>query len=148
MFTFKFQAVLNYRRQLEEARQQEFAGSKRQWEQARQKLEHYHGLWQQCIAQWRISQKSKPTINEIGLYRLYMQGLKNDINKQAAQVKHCLQEMEKKRVALLQASSAKKIMEKLKEKSRLQFLQEQIKREQKFINEVGLRQSYKRGQAS
>jgi flagellar FliJ protein len=145
MFIFKFLAVLNYRRQLVNAREQEFAQSKRTWEREREKLEHFYALWQQALKEWRFSHQRNVGINEIQLYLRYTHGLKKDISAQAEKVKQCLEEVEKKREVLLEASKSKEIMEKLEEQNRKVYLQEQSSKEKKFIDEVSVQRFSPKG---
>lgn len=136
MFQFKFESVLNYRRQIEDTCQQDFAISKNQWETETRKLEDYYELWKKCLFEWRGIQGDSVSIREIDLYQKYMLRLKSEITKQAERVKDCLQEMEEKREILLGAIKDKKMMEKLEEYHMTSYRRDQANREKKFVDDI------------
>ena len=136
MFQFKFEPILNYRKQIEDTCQQELARSKKKWEKEREKLEKYYELWEKCIEEWRRIQKDSVSVLEVDLYQKYMVRLKREVREQTERVKSCFKKMEKKRDELLNARKDKKIMEKLEEYHFVEYNKDMSKREKKFLDEV------------
>jgi len=115
MFQFKLEAVLNYRKQIEDVRQQELARSKEAWERETLRLEDYFKRWKLFIEDWRTKQRDMVSVKKAELYHRYMLGLKLQIEQQAERVRQCLADMEVKRQVLLSAARDKKMIEKLEE---------------------------------
>jgi len=136
MFKFKFAPILNYRKQREETVQQEFAASKELWTQERLKLESYYASWKRNMNQWRDNQHGVLSIQELDLYRTYFLNLKSQIDHQIKKVRQCVEEMEKRRLLLLDARKEKKRLERLQEKHLDEYACEQKKKEQKFLDEI------------
>lgn len=136
MFEFKFKAVLNYRRQLEEVCQQEFAQKKNTWINELQKLEELYELWKKYITEWRSIQKGTISVWALELYQKHMLTLKDEIENQAERVRQCVQAMEEQREKLLQAVKDKKVIEKLEEYHFTEYSRQQRKKETKFLDDI------------
>ena len=136
MFQFKFKAVLDYRRQIEDTCLQAFAQSKKEWEKQLRRLEQDYECWKKCLEEWRGLQEDTVSILQVELYQRYMLRLRREITEQAERVKTCLGEMDQKRALLLSARRDKKIMEKLKETHFMAYSREQAKKESKFLDEI------------
>ena len=136
MFQFKFTSVLNYRRQIEDVRQQEFAQSKRLWEQEKSLLEQYHELWRTCLSEWRIRQRDAVEILEVELYQRYMLRLREEIRRQAEKVKECLVIMDEKREVLLHAQKERKALDKLREYHFSEYRTAMLRKETGFLDEI------------
>ena len=136
MFKFKFDALLKYRIQLEEACQQEFARAKEKWEEEYTKLEEYYERWKKLIHRWREIQKESISIRKIELYPIYMEKFKGEIGRQTERVRQTMQEMEEKRTKLLGMRKEKKMMESLREKSLQEYNFTMAKQERKFLDEI------------
>lgn len=136
MFRFKFEAILNYRKQIEDACQQDFARSKKQWEKEREKLGRHYELWEKSMEEWRATQKDSVSILEVDLYQKYMVRLKREVREQLERVRDCLEKMGKKRDILLNARKDKKIMERLEEYHFTEYSKDRSKKEKKFFDEV------------
>jgi flagellar FliJ protein len=145
MFQFKFTSVLNYRRQIEDVRQQEFAESKRLWEQEVTLLEQFHALWRTCLAEWRIRQNDAVEILEVELYQRYMLRLREEIRRQAEKVKERLAIMDGKRDILLQAQKERKVLDKLREYQHSEYRAAMLKKETAVLDEIATQRYNARG---
>ncbi len=145
MYTFKLKAVLEYRRQIEDARQQEFAAVMQVWEREREKLEHYHKSWRACLLEWRSMQEKSVSIASVDMYQKYMLRLRHEINGQAERVKKCVAEVDEKRNILLQAQKERKMMETLEESELLHYRKELADRERKYYDEIATQRFNRKG---
>jgi len=140
MFTFKFKALLDYRKTVEERRHQEFLESRRTWEHEQEALRIYHKRWEACMAGWREAQKKASYHVGADMYERYMLRLRAEIEKQVLRVKDALSHMENKRAELLKARKNKKSMELLETKLLNEYLQEEADKERKFLDEIATQQ--------
>jgi len=139
---------LTYRKQLEDVCQQDFARSKRVWEEERSVLERYYEHWKHRMEQWRERQKGLLSTCELDLYHKYMLGKKVEIRQQAEKVKQCFEDMEQKRERLLSARKEKKIMEKLREQHLADFTAGKSGKEKKFLDALATQSFNFKGNAS
>ncbi len=147
MFRFKFASVLNVRKLKEETLQQLFSQSHRIWQEEHGKLEKLYSQWMAYLEKWRRLQDQTLQVEEINLYQQYMKTFKIRITNQTLRVNECRKDMEIKRQQMLEARKEKKIMDKLKENHLSQYLKEEERKEQKFMDETGTRSfNYKRKQ--
>jgi len=136
MYKFKFKSILKYKKQVEDAQQQIFAVSKNKWLIERDKLEVCYERWLKYIDDWREAQKGSLSIIEVDLYQDYMMALKQQMRAQSEIVKSCVDELDKKRLILLEAVKERKTLEQLEEKSLNEYLDRHKKIERKFLDEI------------
>jgi flagellar protein FliJ len=138
MFTFKFKAVLEYRRHLEDICAQKFAASKRSWEQEHEKLEQFHGAWKNCLEEWRIMQKGAISVAGLDLHQKYMVRLRHEITRQVQHVKKSLEVMEYHRKKLIDARRDTEIMENLQEQQRRAHAGALARNERLFLDDIAM----------
>jgi flagellar export protein FliJ len=136
MYEFKFKTILKYKKQIEESLQQDFAASKKRWTIERDKLETCYERWQKYIHDWREAQKGSLSIIEVDLYQDYMVALKQQMTAQSEVVKSCLEDMDKKRMLLLEGVKERKTLEQLDEKYLSEYLDHHKKLESEFLNDI------------
>jgi flagellar export protein FliJ len=136
MYEFKFKTILKYKKQIEESLQQDFAASKKRWSIERDKLELCYERWQKYIHDWREAQKGTLSIIEVDLYQDYMVALKQQMTAQSEVVKSCLEDMDKKRMLLLEGVKERKTLEQLDEKYLSEYLDHHKKLESKLLNDI------------
>jgi len=136
MFKFKLDSVLNYRRRIEDLRQQELAQCRTTWENEKKRLEHYQTLWRTCLDQWRSLQSSSVAILEVELYQRYMLKLREEIRLQADKVRECLEALDAQRDRVLQARKDRKMIEKLHEYALIRHRTERARHETRFLDET------------
>lgn len=136
MFQFRLASVLNYRRQIEDIRRQEFAKTKKEWETEKEKLERYYERWRKCLDAWRKKQEDAIDVNELGLYQRYMLTLREEIRLQAERVKQCVLIMDRTREILLNAQKERKMMDKLKDYHVVEYKKDERRKETNFLDEV------------
>ncbi len=146
MFTFKLKAVLDYRRQIEDTCQQQFALSKQKWEAEKQKLEQFYEAWKNCLVEWRRMQQDTVSVAAVDMYQKYMLRLRHEITDQAERVKKCLEDLDQKREILMNARKEKKMLENLEESQYLLYRKELKEKEQKFMDEVATQRFNIKGQ--
>lgn len=138
MFRFKFKAVLEYRRHLEDICAQKFATARRTWELEHAKLEQYHTAWKNCLEEWRMIQQGAISVAGLDLYQKYMVRLRHEITRQIQTVKKCIDGMEYHRNKLIDARRDVQIMESLQEKQRRAHLSELARNERNVLDDVAM----------
>lgn len=136
MFKFKLAAVLQYRRRLEDLRQQELANARQVWETEKAKLERYQTLWRTCLEQWRSLQHTVVAVREIELYQRYMLKLREEIRIQADRVHRSLAVMDEHRERVMQAQKDRKMLEKLSDYELRRYRADRARRETRFLDET------------
>lgn len=136
MYEFKFKTILKYKKQIEETLQQDFAASKNKWVLERENLEHCYKRWLKYMDDWRVAQKGTLSIKEVDLYQDYMVSLKQQMTAQSEVVRSCLEEMDQKRLALLESVKERKTLEQLEENGLKAYLDKDKKLEKGFLDEL------------
>jgi flagellar FliJ protein len=145
MADFRLKTVLDYRRQVEDICQKDFAQSKREWQRQRDILQQGYDHWKESMDRWRKMQQNRLTVWEMDMYQKYMLYLRRELSEQAQRVKKSLDTMDKKRSRLLNAQKEKKKLETLEEnhlKNYIRFLSEQ---EKKFVDDIAMQRFNERG---
>ena len=83
-------------------------------------------------------QEEGTTISDVFLYLPFIEQLSKDIEKQKKNVLELENDVEQKRLDLVEATKKKKTLEKLKEKGLKAYKEEITKNEQEFLNEVAV----------
>ncbi|MEW6326152.1 MAG: flagellar export protein FliJ [Thermodesulfobacteriota bacterium] len=137
-YSFKFEALLNYKKRLEEVAQQVLAQKMTELAEAEQKLDQLKTREEECLAEL-IEKRIKgiPVARHL-LYINYLNLLAKDIAMHEEVVQALIRAVEEARQKLLKSSREKKMIEKLKKKDFDAFTQELIRLEQKENDELVL----------
>lgn len=138
MFKFSLESVLNHRRLVEENLQKELALLKISLVDENRILRTYEESRKKLLGELQRKQEEGTTICDALLYLPFIDRISGDIDKQKQAVLERKKEVEKKRLDLVEASRKKKTMESLKEKALKTYKQKLAKKEQDFLNEVGV----------
>jgi len=136
MYEFKFKTILKYKKQVEDTFQQDFAVSKNKWVNERDKLEICYERWMRYMDDWREAQKGDLSIIEVDLYQDYMVALKQQMRAQSEVVRSCVEEMDKKRLALLEVVKERKTLEQLEEKQLKEYIDRNKRIDNGFLDEI------------
>lgn len=136
-FRFKLQSILDYKQTREDEEKEKLAGLI--GEKARQE-EHLAALKAQKAADQqemrRRQQAGALDVEELKRYNQHLKTLERAIENQLLLIQELAVRIEAQRQALVKASQEKKVYEKVKEKHRDTFLQEEDAEERKLIDEL------------
>ena len=117
MKKFRFQSILEYRKNLVEEIQQEFLAGRTKLSQEEKKLFDIRDQITDLHKKFQKKIEDNIYPEEIELHQKFLQAMTKAENNQKEKIHELESVLEKKRLELLQAIRDKKIMEKLKEKT-------------------------------
>jgi len=125
---------------MEENLQRELAVLKELLLVEQQKLKDYKNNRSALLGELEQKQSHGVAISEISLYVRFIEQLSGNMTKQEETVRIVQEQVDKKRQDLIEATKKKKILERLKEKALRAYEQLLRKKEEDFLNEVGINQ--------
>lgn len=135
MKKFRFQSILEYRKNLEEEIQQEFLAGRKKLSQEEKKLFDIRDQITDLHKKFQKKVEKNIYPAEIELHQKFLQAMTKAENNQKGKIRELELSLEKKRRELLQAIQEKKIMGKLKEKVISEWQKEQLQENQKILDE-------------
>jgi len=138
MFIFKFQQVLDYRKNIEEKILHEFSDNKRRLELERLKLQNLIEERTNLIGELKKMQNVSVPAGNIARCVSYSARIREDEAKQKQVIVQVKEQMEAKRKELLEAVKKRKVMEKLKERHTEEFEKNMRDLEQKNSDEMAV----------
>lgn len=138
MVAFRLQTVLNVRKIEEEKIQGELAKLIKSILESERTLNFLRLKKTQTLRILHDKQKEGITGFEIAIYDAYVKELSDKISSQKKILKELEKARDRKREELIEASKRRKMLEKLKEKKLLDALNESTRRQQNFIDEIGI----------
>lgn len=138
MYNFNLESVLNHRKLLEESLQKELAVLRRSLDNERKMLRNFKKKKSEFLEELKRKQEEGITISDVFLYLPFIEQLSKDIEKQKKNLLELENDVEQKRLDLMEAAKKKKALEKLKDKGLKAYKQEIKKDEQEFLNEVAV----------
>ncbi len=143
-FSFRLQPVLNVKTQIEDNLKNTLGKAIRKLEIEKRKLAQLEGYLNNFTAVFNEKTR-KSTVHELIEYKDYLSLLASKIKFQKEMVNCAALNVDKVREELLKAVKERKILDKLKDKKKEKYLQEQKKLEQKTNDEMV---SYNRNESS
>ena len=144
MFKSPLEPVLKHRKLIEENLQKELAANEKSLVIETQKLQDYRSSVCQLSADLRQRQKEGSPVSEISLFLGFIEQQSKNIRKQEKHVSEIKMKVELKRQDLVEATKKKKTIEKLKKKQLRAHEQALQKKEQVFLDEMGISQFNKK----
>jgi len=135
-FNFKLQSVLDLKIQMEDNKKNEFGSAVQKLEYEKKVLENIKHEKEKNIDVFGNELKNKAKVSTIRQINNYICLLGQKIEVQKENVNKASDIVDKKREELLEAVKERKIMDKLKEKEYCLFLKQELKEEQKIIDEI------------
>lgn len=135
-FIFNMQGLLNIKEKLEEQTKTEYGKALNKLEEEKNILLNLENEKQQNILNFKQSINKGVKPNYINNINQYLHILDKKIEKQAIKVDNAKQFAEEKRVELLESMKQRKVFEALKEKAKENYFKEELKNEQKIIDEI------------
>ena len=136
MRAFRFETVLRYRRRIEEQKQRELAGVQRRLLAETARLSYLEERRERARAAVDRERSRGMRLRDLALYDAYLEGLAAEVVLQRRRVYELHAEAERRRGELLEASRAKKVLEKLKERYREQERRDRERRERIRNDEI------------
>lgn len=136
-FKFRLQTILDYKKDLEDQEKEKLAKILAKIEEAIAYKHHLQVTRQNATVELKEKQRAGGIdVNQLRFYTNYLKKLDNDIVQAELEIQK-LRAMEKKqREALLEAAKQRQVYEKLKEKHKEEFDEEQAEIERKLIDEL------------
>ena len=135
-FNFKLQSVLDLKIQMEDNKKNEFGSAVKKLENEKKLLENIKLEKEENINAFSNELKNKAKVWTLRQINGYISLLEQKIEVQKENVNKASDIVDKKREELLEAVKERKIMDKLKEKEYCLFLKQELKEEQKIIDEI------------
>ncbi len=133
-FHFKMQKVLDYREQLEEEAKVDLAHKQKLLEEARELFERLRAELRQ--SEDRLFESALVPQQERWLLEQYVKGLKGDVAQAALQARMQEQLVDEARKLLAARAIERKLLDKLKERQKQQYLREEQLKEQRVNDET------------
>jgi len=141
MFHFKLQPVLDYRKQIEEQFLSEFADTKRRLNYEKERLELLENKKKDLITQLESMGEGDVTVADISLCQSYLERMRDEEICQCKVVVRLDEELENKRIKLVDAIKKRKVLEIIKEKKTEEYKTNLIYNERKELDEFGVSRS-------
>ncbi|MBI2267006.1 MAG: flagellar export protein FliJ [Armatimonadetes bacterium] len=135
-FAFRFQTVLDVRRQREETLMRELSQREAVLSEAVTVLENLRN--KESSTRETLKEKLQAAISllEVGLFQVYLQKLAGAIEEQKVWVAQLEAWVQEKRDEVVEALKARKVMEKIKEKDHTLYRKEVARVDQNFLDEI------------
>jgi len=133
-FHFKMQKVLDYREQLEEEAKVDLAHKQKLLEEARELFERLKAELRQ--SEDHLFESALVPQQERWLLEQYVKGLKGDVAQAALQARMQEQLVDEARKLLAARAIERKLLDKLKERQKQQYLREEQLKEQRVNDET------------
>lgn len=135
---FRFQTVLDFRKNVEEKILGEFSEKKRQLEFEELKLQNLMKEWTALLGELKKMQNKAVPVGDIARYVAYIDQVKENENRQKIKIAEVSGQLETKRIELLDAVRKTKIMEKLKQRHAKDYKDDERALEQKNSDEMSV----------
>ena len=137
-YRFRFQSVLKSKKIIVDDLASKTARAERILALEMQKLNDFKRREVECIQEVALQQTGRVNAAEVERSLRYLQLLGRAISEQGDQVKEITRRVDALRDMLIGAEKERKIFEKLDEKDREEFYRDVFKKEQAFLDEVGV----------
>lgn len=143
-YRFRFQNVLKSKKIIVDDLASKTARAERILALAAQKLDEFKDRETECIREVTLQQTGKVNAAEVERSLQYLQLLGRAISEQGDQIREITRRVDALRDMLIEAEKERKIFEKLDEKDREEFYRDAFKKEQSFLDEVGVNKFVRR----
>lgn len=135
-FIFNMQGLLNIKEKLEEQTKTEYGKALAKLEQEKSILLNLKNKKQENILSFRESINKGVKPNYIDNINKYISFIDKKVEEQTQNINKAKEIVEEKRLDLLEAMKERKVLETLKEKEKENYFKEELKNEQKIIDEI------------
>jgi flagellar FliJ protein len=135
-FKFRLQTVLNIKMQKENSLKNELGKAMQRLEVEKKNLSSIIIEMENCIDNFNSESSKGVTVDRLREFSAYIPVLKEHVQIQKERVKYAEQDVDNIRVILIKAVQEREILDKLKEKQYKEYMEEQVKKEQKVVDEI------------
>ncbi len=135
-FVFNMQGLLNIKEKLEEQSKTEYGKALNKLEEEKNILLNLENSKKQNIVSFRESINKGVKPNYIKNINQFISLIDKKIEQQVENINKAEEIVEQKRLVLLNAMKERKVLEALKEKEMENYFREELKKEQKIIDEI------------
>ncbi|WP_250278418.1 flagellar export protein FliJ [[Clostridium] colinum] len=135
-FIFNMQGLLNIKEKLEEQTKTEYGKALNKLEEEKSILLNLENKKQENILSFKQSINTSVKPSYINSINQYVSFIDKKMEQQMENINKAKDIVEEKRLALLDAMKERKVLEALKEKEKENYFKEEIKKEQKVIDEI------------
>ena len=140
MHESRFEGILKYRGWIEEKRRRELAEIKQSLKEEEATKAFRKKLRSDSLEDLRQKQMKGLPISEVLLYEAFIHRLSTQLKGQERKIKQMRVKLSEKLEALMSASRDKEMIVRLKEKELEERSMEELRREQRFVDEIGIGQ--------
>lgn len=135
-FDYRLQSVLNIKEQLEDEAKSKLARRLKKLDEEQKTLHHIHRTKRECFNNIMKESVDGIQAEKLCQYNRYLSSIDYKLNRQAERVENVSKDVDHQRQRLIEVAKEKKILKSLKEKRWKDFLFQQMKIEEKRIDEV------------
>lgn len=135
-FRFRLQSYLGVKEKLEDQKKQEYGKALQKVDEEEMKKKKLEAELSDCILSLRQEIEKGIHPQEMVSRKRYISFVEKQIIKQEAEIKKARAFAESKRIELLAAVKQRKMVATLKEKKYEEYLEEELKTEQKIVDEI------------
>lgn len=135
-FEFKLQSFLSVKEKIEEQRKLEYGKALKKLDEAQEIKNELLKRKEKAVSEFKESLNMRINPEKLQRYNLYIDHIKNKIIEQEKVIFSLKAAAEKKRSELVEAMKERKMLDTLKEKAKVEYNIELIKKEQKVTDEI------------
>lgn len=135
-FVFKLQPLLSVKMQMEDNLKNELGKAIQELERNNELLKFIENKKEAYINKFNSKTRGKTLLKDLREYSTYILHLNSKLEQQKENVKSAQKNVDKIREELTEVMKERRVLEKLREKKYKQFLNEQLKEEQKLSDEI------------
>ncbi|WP_053957438.1 flagellar export protein FliJ [Inediibacterium massiliense] len=135
-FKFKYENLLEVKQKYEDAKKGKLNQAQSKLKKEKMHLTNLENYQTNCHIHIASKMEAGVNVGHLKNYHTYLVSLKKNIDTQVEKIEKCNHEIITCRNELIQASKEKKTFEKLKEKAKETFHEEQKKEEANFVDQL------------
>lgn len=135
-FKFRLQSFLGVKEKIEEQKKLDYGKALKKLEEEKEEKRRLINIKDNAIELFKESIKTNIEPEELKRYNIYIDLMKKKIKQQDVLIEIAEKNAEKKRNELVNAMKERKMLDTLKEKDRVEYNIEQLRVEQKIIDEI------------
>ena len=137
-FSFRFEALLRYRLHSKERAEIELGRARKGLSQARETVEALQNRRRETGEELQQALKSRTSAYLLQSHADFVSGLEGRILAQEAEVERCKEDVRDRVKVVLERTREVQMVEKLEERDRQAWLQEEQRKEQKTLDEIAV----------
>jgi len=138
MRNFRLESVLKVRKHQEDRAQIVLAQSRAALEEAQSRLSRSEDTRRLVAAKLQRKMRDAVTISDVMIFQRYLERLSKEVDLQRQKVAEARAEFERRRGQLTEKMKDRKVIDRLREKQRIEQQHAAIRLEQAFINEAAV----------